>query len=129
MINPSMKVNRYSRMEKTDCYQHYIKEVIARHSIPSSYGETEVQQIFDTEHDHYQLVHAGWLELERMYGCIAHLDIKNGRIWIQYDGTETGIADELAELGVPKEDIILAYHPPYKRPYTGFGPDKLQNKA
>jgi hypothetical protein len=54
--------------------------------------------------------------------CIAHLDIKDGRIWIQYDETETGIADELAELGVPKEDIILAYHPPYKRPYTGFGP-------
>jgi hypothetical protein len=22
--------------------------------------------------------------------------------------------------GVPKEDIVLAFHPPYKRPYTGF---------
>ncbi len=116
-------------MEKIDLYRKYIKKVIARHSTPSAYGETEVQQIFDTEHDHYQLVHAGWFELERMYGCIAHLDIKNGRIWIQYDGTEAGIADELAELGVPKEDIILAYHPPYKRPYTGFGPDKQQDKA
>ena len=114
-------------MEKLDRYRQYIKEVIARHSIPSSYGDAEVQQIFDTERDHYQLVHTGWFELERLYGCIAHLDIKDGRIWIQYDGTETGIADELAELGVPKEDIVLAYHPPYKRPYSGFGPDKLQN--
>lgn len=129
LIDPLKKVKDGSKMEKTDRYRKYIREVIARHSTPSAYGETEVQQIFDTEHDHYQLVHAGWFELERMYGCIAHLDIKNGRIWIQYDGTETGIADELAELGVPKEDIILAYHPPYKRPYTGFGPDKLQNKA
>ena len=39
------------------------------------------------------------------------------------DRAKTGITDELAELGVPKEDIVLAYHPPYKRPYTGFGPD------
>ena len=24
------------------------------------------------------------------------------------------------ELKAKKEDIVLAYHPPYKRPYTGF---------
>ena len=116
-------------MEKLDRYRQYIKEVIARHSIPSFYGDAEVQQIFDTERDHYQLVHTGWFELERLYCCIAHLDIKDGRIWIQYDGTEAGIADELAELGVPNEDIVLAYHPPYKRPYSGFGPDKQEQAA
>jgi hypothetical protein len=27
----------------------------------------------------------------------------------------------LVALGVPKEDIVLAFHAPYKRPYTGFG--------
>ena len=47
--------------------------------------------------------------------------IKDEKIWIQYDGTEIGTANELVELGVPKEDIILAFHAPYKRPYTGFG--------
>ena len=114
-------------MEKIDRYRHCIKEVIDRHSSHPAYGDAEMQQIFDTEHDHYQLVHTGWYETERLYGCILHLDIREGRIWIQYDGTESGIADELAELGVPKEDIVLAYHPLYKRPYTGFGPDKRQN--
>ena len=49
-----------------------------------------------------------------------HLDIKNGKIWIQHDGMEIGVANELVELGVAKEHIVLAYHPPYKRPYTGF---------
>jgi len=24
-------------------------------------------------------------------------------------------------MGVPKEDIILGLHPPYKRPYTDYG--------
>ncbi|PIF02862.1 MAG: XisI protein [Desulfococcus sp.] len=107
-------------MEKIDIYRNYIRKVIDRHSHPSAYGETEIQRISDIENNHYQLVHAGWHETERLYGCIMHLEIKDGKIWIQYDGTETGIADELAELGVPKEDIVLAYHPPYKRPYTGF---------
>ncbi len=79
-----------------------------------------MQNIFDTEHDHYQLVHAGWHRKQRQYGCIIHADIRNGKIWIQHDGTEAGFADELVELGVPKEDIVLAYHPPYKRPYSGF---------
>jgi hypothetical protein len=24
-------------------------------------------------------------------------------------------------MGVPKEDIVLGLHPPYKRPYTDYG--------
>jgi hypothetical protein len=48
------------------------------------------------------------------------MDIKNNKIWIQYDGTEVGMANELVALGVPKEDIVLAFHPPSKRSYTGF---------
>jgi hypothetical protein len=30
------------------------------------------------------------------------------------------MANELVALGVPKEDIVLAFHAPYKRQYTGF---------
>jgi len=83
-------------------------------------GEVELQLIFDTERDHYQLVHAGWHQHRRKYGCLIHMDIKAGKIWIQHDGTERGVANELVELGVPKEHIVLAYQPPYKRPYTAF---------
>ncbi|HEX7447902.1 MAG TPA: element excision factor XisI family protein [Pirellulales bacterium] len=31
-----------------------------------------------------------------------HVDIRGGKIWIQHDGTEDGIADRLVEAGVPK---------------------------
>lgn len=107
-------------MDKIERYRSYIKEIIHRHSHPSPYGEVEIQNIFDTDHDHYQLVHAGWIKRERQYGCIMHLDIKDGKIWIQHDGTEVGVANELVELGVPKEDIVLAYHSPFLRQYNGF---------
>ncbi len=107
-------------MDKIKRYRTYIKEVIKRHSSPSAYGEIEIQNIFDTEHDHYQLVYTGWDKKQRQYGCLIHLDIKEGKIWVQQDGTESGIANELSELGVPKTEIVLAYHPPYKREYTEF---------
>jgi hypothetical protein len=50
-----------------------------------------------------------------------HLDIKDGKIWIQRNMTEMDIAAELVEKGVAREDIVLGLHPPYKRPYTGYG--------
>lgn len=51
---------------------------------------------------------------------IIHVDIKDNKIWIQKDGTEIGIANELIAAGVPKEDIVLGFHAPYKREFTDF---------
>jgi hypothetical protein len=39
---------------------------------------------------------------------------------IQYDETEEGIATDLLEAGVPKEDIVLGFRYPKIREYTGF---------
>ena len=71
--------------------------------------------------DHYQLLDIGWEEYNRIYNCFIHIDIKDGKIWIQENMTENDLAQELVEMGVNKEDIILGLHPPYKRPYTGYG--------
>jgi hypothetical protein len=49
-----------------------------------------------------------------------HLDIIDGKIWIQQDGTEIGTANELVELGVSKQDIVLGFDPPNLRQYTDF---------
>lgn len=94
---------------------------ISKHK--SSDQEYEIQTIFDTEHDHYQLLYVGWQNNKRDFGCILHLDIKGDKIWIQHDGTEVGIANQLVELGVPKQDIVLAFHEPEVRQFTGFGDD------
>lgn len=108
-------------MDKINQYRQYIIEILSQIAqLGASYSEIETQLIFDQEHDHYQLVHAGWRNMNRIYGCILHLDIKDGKIWIQHNGTEIGVADELVERGVPKEDIVLAFHDPYSRKFTGF---------
>ncbi|MEH1785276.1 element excision factor XisI family protein [Nostoc sp.] len=41
-------------------------------------------------------------------------------VWIQSDNTENGIANELVQAGIPKEDIVLEFHEPNVRKYTGF---------
>jgi hypothetical protein len=80
----------------------------------------DVEQVVDTTHDHYQLVNVGWNDNERIHSSLLHIDIKAGKIWIQHDGTEEGIANRLVELGVPKSDIVLAFHSPYRRQFTEF---------
>ena len=49
-----------------------------------------------------------------------YVDIRDGKIWIQHDGTGDGIANELLAAGVPHEKIVLAFHHPHKRKYTPF---------
>lgn len=108
-------------MARVEKYREYIQQVLEKYGrYKPAYEEVEMEVIRDTERDHYQLVTVGWYGQERIYGCVLHLDIRGGKIWIQHDGTEIGIANELVGLGVPKEDIVLAFHAPYKRPYTGF---------
>ncbi|RMG69569.1 MAG: hypothetical protein D6722_10035 [Bacteroidetes bacterium] len=41
-------------------------------------------------------------------------------IWVQRDATEYGVANELVDLGVPREDIVLGFQAPFNRPYTDF---------
>jgi hypothetical protein len=108
-------------MDKVDSYRQIVRETLLAHSqIKPAYGEIEMEVLFDLERDRYQVLRAGWLQKSRVYGVLIHIDFKGSKIWIQYDGTEVGVANELLECGVPKEDIVLAYHSPFIRQYDGF---------
>lgn len=82
--------------------------------------ENMVELIFDRERDSYLLVNIAWEKYERTYYSVAHLDIINGKIWIQKDATEEGIATDLENLGVPKDKIVLAFHSPTLRKYGEY---------
>lgn len=101
-------------------YRQYIQQLLTNHAKLIWDNRIQAQTIFDTEQDHYQLVYVGWRESKRMYGVVLHLDIINGKIWVQQDGTEAGIASKLVELGVPKQDIVLGFDPPKMRHLTEF---------
>lgn len=108
-------------MANVDHYRQLVQDLLQAYSnIRANNEEVEAEAIFDIQRDRYQVVHVGWLNQHRVYGCVLHLDIKDGKIWIQHDGTEGGIANELVERGVPRHDIVLGFHSPFKRQFTEF---------
>ena len=108
-------------MDKIEHYRQAIQEIICDlGKLMPSTDEVETQYIFDTERDHYQLFQVGWEEFEWTHACILHIDIKNQKIWIQHNGTEIDIAQQLLDKGIEKNNIVLGFHAPYKRKYTEF---------
>ena len=82
--------------------------------------EVEDQLLLDKERDHYQILTVGWENGARVYYPLFHLDIKNDKIWIQEDASDTDLVCELESRGVAKSDIVLAFHKPSNRVYTDF---------
>ena len=109
------------RMDKLEKYRSYVTELIDKYgNYRPACGDIETQKVCDEKNDHYQVVSVGWHDNRRVYGCSLHIDIKNNKIWIQHNGTDRSIADELTELGVQKEDIVLGFHTPYMRQFTDY---------
>jgi hypothetical protein len=97
-------------MDKLDNYRQIIEKILSEYAeIPYSYNNLESKLIISKDSNDV-----------RNHGCIVHLEIINGKIWIQRDGTEDGIATDLLAAGVPKSDIVLAFHPPEIRQHTDF---------
>ncbi len=108
-------------MDKLELYRAIARELIKKYSrIKPSYGEVEIEEIFDLERDRYQLLTIGWNKQKRVYGTTIHLDIKNGKIWIQENTTEFDLANELVEMGVSKQDIVIGFHTPKMRELSEF---------
>jgi XisI protein len=85
-----------------------------------SYGHSRLETIFDTTHNHYQLILSGWEDSKRIYGIVAHIVIRGDLIWLEEDMTEASLAEKLVERGIPRERIVLGFQAPYKRGLYGF---------
>jgi len=108
-------------MDTTLDYPTIVKTILLEHAklIPS-YGEIEPHPLFDDHRQDYVLIDIGWNGARYVYGSVVHLQVKDNKVWIHYDGTEEGVADELVEAGIPKNHIVLGFRPPKLRPYTEF---------
>ncbi|MGB7416988.1 MAG: XisI protein [Thermosynechococcaceae cyanobacterium] len=82
--------------------------------------DLKLEPIFDRENNRYLLVEVGWQGGRRIYGTLLHIDIINDKLWIQQDGTEEGVANELVELGVPKHKIVLGFKSIDRRKITEY---------
>lgn len=110
-------------MDRLIQYRTLIKRILQCHAdlmnsqpVP---GE-EVDCVFDEQRDHYLLLKYGWPRGKHTHYTKLHVRITDNKIWIEADMTEDGLANELVEAGVPKEDIVLAFNPPQLRHLTEF---------
>jgi hypothetical protein len=79
------------------------------------------EAVFDEANDRYLIMSVGWEgNVRRIHHCLVHLDVINGKVWIQRDNTEEGIAYALEEAGIPKSDIVLGFQPADVRPLTEY---------
>lgn len=108
-------------MDTLENYRDIIKRVLTAYAqLPYSYGNLERQLVVDSLTDNYLLMTLGWENQKRIHFCLIHVEIIEGKIWIQRDGTEDGITHELVQEGIPKNKIVLAFHPLEVRQYTEY---------
>ena len=108
-------------MDTLNCYRDIIEQVLGKYTETKyGWGDAQCRALFDRQHDSYALITRGWNNRKRMHYCLAHVEILDGKVWVQEDGIEQGIATELAVAGIPKSDIVLGFQPPDIRSLTEY---------
>src|ERR1043165_545692 len=107
-------------MDNLNAIRDLIEKILRSHVYPDPLNKIETQTVFDRTHDHYLIVHVGWGRHRRIHGVLAHIDLIGEKIWIQTDGTEVGLANELVQAGISPQQIVLGYRIPEIRKHTGF---------
>lgn len=110
-------------MDKVSKYRQSLKQILTRYvELANRHPQPGVESVLviDEERDNYIWANVGWARGERVDGITFFGRIRDGKIWIEEDWTEDGIATDLLEAGVPKENIVLAFHEPEMRQYTEF---------
>jgi hypothetical protein len=108
-------------MDTVATYRSIVEQVLTHYiEVTYAYGDIQNEAIFDRGSDRYAIMSVGWQGVKRIHGCLIHIDIVDGKVWIQRDGTEDGIAHDLVAAGIPRQHIVLGFQSSDVRVYTEF---------
>ncbi|HYH65338.1 MAG TPA: XisI protein [Urbifossiella sp.] len=110
-------------MDRVADYRAELTRIMTRHAAPTTGpAEPGVETVFvsDAGRDEYVILDRGWRNGRRVDDVIVHARIADGKVWVEQDWTDGGIATELVRAGVPRSDIVLGFHPPELRHLTDF---------
>ncbi len=106
----------------TGDYRLIIKQIMTDYA--TEYPEwgkgAKTQTMTDDVGGHYQIWYTGWDGEKRIRYCVLHIDIIEGKIWVQHDGIYEGITHKILEAGVPHKQIVIGFHSPGERKHTPF---------
>ena len=104
-------------MEKIKKYKSVVKNIL-NELFPLFQTEdgTDAQLIIDEKRGHYLVYEVGWIGSDWIYNSYIHIDIKpDGKVWLQHDGTDLRIGQQLIDKGIPKSDIVIGFQSPFAR--------------
>jgi XisI protein len=113
----SVSDERSSRIAR---YRELVMRFLLAQGREEGGDDIESQPIFDMQRDRYLILSQGWRGQERVYWVVMHLELCQGKVWIQRNQTEVDIEAELIALGIPQSDIVRGLIPPEYRALVGI---------
>ena len=116
-------------MDKLDHYREILHKILSQYTplMSKPACETSPQEnritstvIVSEDRNHFMVINEGWEGKRRIHSLIFHAEIRNGKLWMHHDGIDHGITEELVTAGIPKDQIVLAFHSPPIRQHTGY---------
>ena len=94
----------------TTALREIVKQVILRYAqLRPSHGNIRLDTVFDETQDRYALMQVGWDRGQRVKGNLIYVTLQNSKVYIEYDGMEHGITQDLIDEGIPEAQIVLAF--------------------
>ncbi|NES86322.1 MAG: XisI protein [Moorea sp. SIO2B7] len=87
-----------------------VKQVIKRYAqLRPSHGNIRLDTVFDDSQGRYALMQVGWDRGRRVRGNLIYVTVGEEKVWIEYDGMESVIVEDLIGGGITEDRIVLAY--------------------
>ncbi|MDX2043523.1 MAG: element excision factor XisI family protein [Acidobacteriota bacterium] len=105
------------QIAKLNRYRQILQQVVEHHAVmPAEPEHIESLPICDPVHGDYLL-----MDVDRSPkgsgAVVFHLRLKDGKVQVECDGIEDGIAQDLIEAGIPAEDIVFTFYGNKPQPY------------
>ena len=95
-------------MDKVEKYRQILKSVTENHAkIFSPVQTVNSSAVCDFEQNNYFLI--DFDTKEKRHYIVFHLRLDNGEVFIEQDGIEYGIKQDLVEAGISPNEIVLSY--------------------
>ena len=116
-------------MDRLDQYREILYKILSQYtpmmSKPVSGASLQENRITSSlivseDRNHFMVITEGWEGKRRIHSLTFHAELRKGKLWMHHDGIDRGITEELVAAGIPKDKIVLAFHPPHIRQHMGY---------
>jgi hypothetical protein len=108
-------------MDRIDKYRDILHQLLSENALLMNKSERITSTVIVSEdRNHFMVINEGWEGKRRIHSLVFHAEIRSGKLWIHHDGIDRGIIEDLVAAGIPKDHIVLAFHSPEIRTYTGY---------